>query len=148
MATTMSRAERDAFLAATRVGILTIAESGRAGLSAPIWYAYDPTVGVSVITHPSSRKGKLLAASGRYGLCVQNETPPAYQYVSVEGEVVETRPAELEADYRPISRRYLGDALGDRFAEASFSEGFLVYVMRPERWLTVDYGKDDLLGGG
>lgn len=147
MAVTMDRAEREGFLAGAHVGIMSITEAGRAPLCSPVWYDFEPGSGVWVITHPSSRKGKLLAEGERYSLCAQNESPPAYQYVSVEGPLVETRKAELEKDYRPMSRRYLGAGLGDRFAEASWNDGFCVYVMRPERWLSGDYGKDELLGG-
>ena len=36
----MTRAEREAFLAALHVGIISIAETGRGPLAVPIWYAY------------------------------------------------------------------------------------------------------------
>ena len=38
MSLAMSRAEREAFLAATRVGIVSIAEEGRGPLAVPVWY--------------------------------------------------------------------------------------------------------------
>ena len=148
MALTMDRAEREEFVSAPRVAIMSLAEPGRAGLQAPVWYDFAPDVGFWVITHPDSRKGKLLAASRRYALCAQDETPPAYRYASAEGRVVEEREAELERDYRPMGRRYLGRELGDQFVEATWDEGFRLYVMRPERWLTGDYRKDPLLSGG
>jgi nitroimidazol reductase NimA-like FMN-containing flavoprotein (pyridoxamine 5'-phosphate oxidase superfamily) len=39
MALTMTRLEREAFLADVHVGMISIAEEGRAPLTVPIWYA-------------------------------------------------------------------------------------------------------------
>ncbi|MFP6639938.1 MAG: pyridoxamine 5'-phosphate oxidase family protein, partial [Myxococcota bacterium] len=55
--------------------------------------------------------------------------------------VVETRPADLEADVAPMARRYFGEELGNAYAKATGAEGQTVYVMRPERWRTVDYAQ-------
>jgi nitroimidazol reductase NimA-like FMN-containing flavoprotein (pyridoxamine 5'-phosphate oxidase superfamily) len=136
----MSVEEREAFLADLHVGVISIRDPdpARAPVSAPIWYDFAPEVGVWVLTSPTSRKGEALKAAGRYSLVAQNEAMP-YRYVSVEGPVVEERVAELERDLRPMARRYFGVELGDAYAESN--EGGNVYVMRPERWLTVDYGK-------
>ena len=117
MALQMSRAERDTFLADVHVGVISIDQPGRAPLGVPIWYDYDPAIGVWVITSPESRKGKLLDASGRYAICAQVETG-LYKYVSVEGPITGTREADREKDLRPMARRYFGVEAGDReFAE-------------------------------
>ena len=42
MSMKMTAAEREAFLADLHVGVLSIAREGRAPLSAPIWYDYEP----------------------------------------------------------------------------------------------------------
>jgi hypothetical protein len=139
----MTKPEREAFLADLHVGVISIDQPDRAPLAVPIWYDFDPEIGVWVITEASSLKGKRLTAAGRYSLCAQTETPPVYQYVSVEGPVIETRPADVEKDTRPMARRYFGQELGDQYVAATADSGgrSLVYVMRPERWLTVDYSK-------
>jgi hypothetical protein len=144
MSLAMTKAEREAFLAEVHVGIISIAEEGRGPVAVPIWYAYEPGGELQVVTGRSSRKGRLIEKAGRFSLCVQTETPP-YKYVTVEGPVVGTGTADLEGDLRPIARRYLGRELGDRYitqahGEASSEESVLIR-MRPERWLTVDYGK-------
>lgn len=149
MSLSMSRQEREAFLADLHVGVISIADPdpGRAPLSAPIWYDFRPEAGVWVITSPSSRKGRALEKAGRYSLVAQAEQAP-YKYVSVEGPIVETRPADREADRRPMARRYFGAQLGDAYIDGQgaardvrFGEEDRVYVMRPERWLSVDYTK-------
>ena len=145
MSLKMSVAERDAFLADLHVGVISIEREGAAPLAVPIWYDYDPAVGVWVITGAESEKGRALRAAGRFSLCAQVEQPPAYQYVSVEGPIVETRPGDTERDSRPMAHRYFGPELGDLYVDSQSGDDNRVFTMRPERWRTVDYGK---LGNG
>jgi nitroimidazol reductase NimA-like FMN-containing flavoprotein (pyridoxamine 5'-phosphate oxidase superfamily) len=141
MSISMTRSERDAFLSALHVGVISIERAGQPPLAVPIWYDYDPAIGVWVITGKDSEKGRALTAAGRFTLCTQSEAPPLYRYVSVEGPVTSVRPTRLEEDLRPMAHRYFGPALGDRYVENTGNEGSLVFTMRPERWRTVDYGK-------
>jgi hypothetical protein len=144
MSLVMSRKEREDFLAGVHVGIISIAEPGRAPLAVPIWYGYAPGGELWVVTERGSRKGRLLAEARRFSLCAQTETPP-YRYVSVEGPIVSIAASLLERDERPLAHRYLGRDLGDRYIEATGGAGAradnVVVRMRPERWLSTDYGK-------
>jgi nitroimidazol reductase NimA-like FMN-containing flavoprotein (pyridoxamine 5'-phosphate oxidase superfamily) len=135
----MTRAEREAYLADLHVGVISIERPGCAPLAVPVWYDYDPAIGVWLITDADSEKGRALARSGRFTLCAQSEAPP-YQYVSVEGPIRSVRPARREEDLRAMARRYLGREGGDRYVESNDVEGN-VYTMQPERWRTVDYSK-------
>jgi Pyridoxamine 5'-phosphate oxidase len=141
MSLSMTRSEREAFLAGLHVGIVSIERTGQPPLTVPIWYDFDPAIGIWLITGKDSEKGRALAAARRFALCAQTETPPLYQYVSVEGPVISVRPARLEEDRRPMARRYFGRELGDLYVESSEDENSLVFTMRPERWRTVDYRK-------
>jgi nitroimidazol reductase NimA-like FMN-containing flavoprotein (pyridoxamine 5'-phosphate oxidase superfamily) len=143
---TMTKDEREAFLADLHVGVISIEQEGAPPLSVPIWYDYSPDVGVWLLTGANSVKGKLLEKAGRFTLVAQNEAPLNYQYVSVEGPIVETRRSEIERDRRPMARRYFGEKLGDDYVRATAEENSVVIVMRPERWRTVDYGKLSTLG--
>ena len=141
MSLAMTQEEREAFLADLHVGVISIEQKGQAPLAVPIWYDYNPGAGVWIITGDASRKAKHLLAAGRFSLVAQSEEPPAYRYVSVEGPVVETRAADLERDLRPMARRYLGNDMGDAYADATGVAGQSVFVMAPEKWRTVDYRK-------
>ena len=141
MPPTMTKEEREAFLADLHVGVISIAEEGRGPLTVPIWYSYEPGGEIRIITARSSRKGKLLEQAGRFSLCAQAETPP-YKYVSVEGPIVAIEGADLERDRRPLAHRYFGAQLGDSYIENTRDlVGNVLIRMRPERWLTVDYAK-------
>jgi nitroimidazol reductase NimA-like FMN-containing flavoprotein (pyridoxamine 5'-phosphate oxidase superfamily) len=142
MSLAMSRVEREQFLAAQRVGIVSVVEPGRGPLTLPIWYAYEPGGEVRFLTAATSRKAVLIRQAGRVSLCVQNETPP-YQYVSVEGPVTVAEP-DYERDVRPMAYRYLGEQLGDWYLQATAEErarGTILFRLKPARWLTVDYNK-------
>ena len=141
MSLAMTKEERDAFLADLHVGVISIEQGDRPPLTVPIWYDYSPDVGLWVVTGANSLKGQALQKSGRFSLVAQTETPPVYQYVSVEGPIVETRPSDLEGDLRPMAHRYFGAELGDTYVASSPSEDSLTFVMQPDRWRTVDYRK-------
>jgi nitroimidazol reductase NimA-like FMN-containing flavoprotein (pyridoxamine 5'-phosphate oxidase superfamily) len=142
MSLAMTREEREQFLAGVHVGVISIQEDGRAPLTVPIWYLYEPGGDVVIVTGGESRKGRLLEKTGRFSLCAQTEAPP-YSYVSVEGPVVSVESTDAEKTARPLARRYLGPELGDRYLEATAEQNAesQTYRMRPARWLTVDYSK-------
>ncbi len=137
----MTRAEREAFLAETHVGVLSVAEPGRAPFAVPVWYGYEPGGEIRIVTGGASRKVPLLRQAGRASLCVQDETPP-YRYVTVEGPVA-IGPPDHQRDVRDIALRYLGDQVGEQYLRATAveHETALLVTLRPEHWLTVDFRK-------
>ena len=147
MPTSMSRAEREQFLAGVHVAVLSVAAATGAGpLTVPVWYSYEPGGLVSVSTDRGSRKAVAIGAAGRFTLCAQDEQPP-YKYVTVEGPAV-IEPATLE-ERRALARRYLGPADGDAFidgetgaeAEAGTGADAIMIRMTPQHWLAADFSK-------
>jgi nitroimidazol reductase NimA-like FMN-containing flavoprotein (pyridoxamine 5'-phosphate oxidase superfamily) len=141
MSLAMSEREREEFLAAVHVGVISIERADGPPLTVPIWYGYEPGGLVWIITGAESLKGRLLSAAGRFSLCVQSEEPPLYKYVSVEGPIVDVAPADQDADRRPLAHRYFGAELGDAYVANTSGAGNLKYSMRPTRWWSVDYTK-------
>ena len=140
MSLTMSSSERERFLSALHVGIISIPRASKGPLTVPIWYDYEPGGEVWVITDSDSIKGKLLTKASRISLCAQTETAP-YQYVSVEGPFT-TRPSTQE-ELLAMAVRYLGEEQGQAYAEnsAGGGEGSIVVAIAPETWFSVDYNK-------
>jgi hypothetical protein len=136
----MSSSERERFLSALHVGIISIPRASKGPLTVPIWYDYQPGGEVWVITDTDSIKGKLLTKASRISLCAQTETAP-YQYVSVEGPFT-TRPSTQE-ELLAMAVRYLGEEQGQAYAEnsAGGGEGSIVVAIAPETWFSVDYNK-------
>jgi nitroimidazol reductase NimA-like FMN-containing flavoprotein (pyridoxamine 5'-phosphate oxidase superfamily) len=141
--TTMTKDEREAFVADVRIAVVSVAHDGKGPLTAPVWYSYEPGGDIRFVTGRDSLKGKLIAKAGRIGFCVQTETPP-YKYVSIEGPVRIEKP-DFESDQRGIAVRYLGKRGGEQYVARSGaspeSEGSIVVILTPETWRTVDYGK-------
>ena len=139
MPPSMSRAEREEFLAGVHVGVLSVASGDGSGpLTVPVWYTYQPGGTLNVSTGRGTRKAQAILAAGRFSLCVQDERPP-YKYVAVEG------PAVIEdatdAERLGLARRYLGPEGGDAYIKSVPGGGQVMLRMTPERWSSVDYGR-------
>ena len=141
MTLSMSRAERDAFLAETHVAILSVAESGRGPLAVPVWYEYEPGRDIRIVTGGKSRKMSLLRAAGRATLCAQDEKPP-YRYVTVEGPIA-FGTLDVERDWRGPAIHYLGAQMGEVYLAgmAAALADAVLFTLRPERWQTADFRK-------
>lgn len=140
MALTMSVDEREQFLADVHVAVIAIERSDGPPLAVPIWYDYRPGANLWILTTAESVKGRLLQQAQRFSLVAQDETPPFYRYVSVEGPIVSVTAADVEEDSRPMAHRYFGPDMGDTYVESSEDQA-LRFDMRPERWWSVDYSK-------
>lgn len=139
MSLTMTKVERENFLAGVHVGIVSIQRSGKGPLAVPIWYGYEPGGDVWMITAPESLKVRLLESVQRASLCVQSETPP-YAYVSIEGPI-EIRSASHD-QLVDLSVRYLGEEQGRAYASTfdGVDVGIVVSIT-PETWFSGDYSK-------
>src|SRR5688572_5155387 len=133
------------FLAGVHIGIISISDEGRGPLSVPTWYAYDAGGNLRIMTGRESQKGQLLARAGRFSRCVQTGNS-AVQVRQRRGAIVSSE-ARISSAICAPSRRYLGKKMGDRYVEETrnlptHSDNVLVR-MRPERWLTTDYSKEN-----
>jgi len=143
MELSMTRTEREAFLAGVRVAVISVADPGKGPLTLPVWYRYEPGGDIFFVTGSRSTKADLIRRAGRLSLCVQTETLP-YQYVSVEGPVTLVE-SDLDDERRQIAYRYLGEEVGEMYlqrtaAERAATPSVLIRI-KPERWITVDYHK-------
>jgi PPOX class probable F420-dependent enzyme len=133
-----SETERQEFLAAKHVAVLSVAADDRPPASVPMWYDYTPGGNIRVNTGASSRKAKLIERAGAVTLVVQHEEPP-YQYVVVEGTVVDitspTPPDVREA----VAVRYLGEEGGRAFVKSLEGRDSVLFTIRPDRWITADF---------
>jgi nitroimidazol reductase NimA-like FMN-containing flavoprotein (pyridoxamine 5'-phosphate oxidase superfamily) len=143
MSVSMSRSERDEFLAAVHVGVLGVSDGGNGPLAVPVWYSYAPGGTVNVVTGTESIKAHLIDAAERFSLCAQSEVAP-YKYVSVEGPVVARGPVD-PSERRSMAHRYLGAEFGDAYIAATEDDSAtgVTFRMMPEHWRATDFGKED-----
>ncbi|GBE66715.1 hypothetical protein MFM001_31770 [Mycobacterium sp. MFM001] len=137
-----SETERQEFLAAKHVAVLSVAaDDGRPPASVPIWYDYVPGGNIRIGTSPGSRKARLIEHAGVVTLVVQREEPP-YQYVVVEGTVVETTSPSPKDVREAIAIRYLGEEGGRAFVRNFETSDNVLFTIRPDRWLSADFTGD------
>jgi uncharacterized protein len=137
-----SETERQDFLAATHVAVLSVAATdGRPPASVPVWYDTTPKGIIRINTGLSSRKARLIQRAGVVTLVVQREELP-YQYVVVEGTVVETTtPTPLDVR-EAIAIRYLGEEDGRAFVRSLGEADSVLFSIRPDRWLSADFSDE------
>jgi nitroimidazol reductase NimA-like FMN-containing flavoprotein (pyridoxamine 5'-phosphate oxidase superfamily) len=134
-----SESERQQFLAGVHIGVLSVAATdGRPPASAPIWYDYVPGGNIRISTGASSRKAKLIEQAGVVTLAVQREELP-YQYVVVEGAVVETTTPTPPEVREEIAIRYLGEEGGRAFVQSLEGQESALFTVRPDKWISADF---------
>ncbi|MFI5782034.1 pyridoxamine 5'-phosphate oxidase family protein [Nocardia sp. NPDC051570] len=138
----MSVRDREEFLAAVHVGVLGVVDPRgvRAPLLVPVWYGYQPGGEVIVETGRDTIKAQLISATGRFSLCVQDESAP-YRYVSVEGPVVGTDDPVSISTHAALAHRYLDAPTAAAYLEANQHQLVedVVLRMRPQHWRTADF---------
>lgn len=139
MAGKLSLSEREAFLAAKHVGIISVdAGDGKPPFAVPIWYAYEPGGLVTILTSPATLKARLIKAAGAYTLAVQDEEPP-YRYVTVSGPLVETVDVADPAERLAVAQRYLGEEGGRGYMAQMGGRPNSAFRMRPATWYSFDF---------
>jgi PPOX class probable F420-dependent enzyme len=137
----LTESQRDEFLAGVHVAVLSVdAAGGRPPASVPIWYDYTPGGVIRISTGAGSRKAKLIERAGVVTVVVQREEPP-YQYVVVEGSVVDIErhtPVEVS---EAIAIRYLGEEGGREFVRSMEGTDSVLFSIRPDRWITADFSE-------
>ncbi len=137
-----TEAERQKFLAGKHIAVLSVAaEDGRPPASVPIWYDYAPGGDIRINTGAERRKARLIRDAGVVTLAVQREELP-YQYVIVEGTVVDAATPSPRDAREAIAVRYLGPEDGRAFADRMDGTQAVLFTIRPDRWITQDYSGD------
>lgn len=143
----LTKAQREAFLAGDHVGVLSVTrKNGRAPLTSPIWYGYEPGGNLTFFTSTEghvSPKVELIRNAGVVSFCVQQEALP-YRYVTIEGSVVGDDQPPSEEQMLAIAGRYLPEDVAPGFVAAELGREdsqVVVFTIRPERWFTADFSE-------
>ena len=140
MSLVMTAEERHEFLAGVHIGVVAVNRANRAPLAVPVWYDYVPGGDVLLWIYRGAVKERLFRAAGRFSICVQVETPP-YRYVTAEGPIVAMSDAPTLEQATAMAGRYLPAEEAAIYAKENLGEHSVLVRMRPEKWLSTDYGK-------
>jgi uncharacterized protein len=138
--------ERQLFLAEPHVAVVSIAsDDERPPLTVPVWYCYQPGGMITFFTGTQGRKARktrLIRQAGKLSLCVQRTEFP-YKYVTVEGSVVRIDQPPAAEQLLAVVRRYLSEDMAQSFLAAELGHPapeLVLFTIRPDRWLTADFG--------
>ncbi|WP_374614507.1 pyridoxamine 5'-phosphate oxidase family protein, partial [Gordonia sp. (in: high G+C Gram-positive bacteria)] len=116
------------------------AEPGRAPLTVPVWYQYEPGGRPWLLTGTESRKLQLIRTAGRFTLMV-DEVSPRLMYVAVSGDAVDMVPG-TRGDLQEMAARYLPPQAVDPYVEmAEKDHGPQTKLfLEPKQWVSLDLG--------
>jgi len=100
----MIPAERDAFLAETRLGILTTLRSDGSPVAVPVWFEWDGTT-VRIFTGAGTGKARRLQRDPRASLLVVNHVGESEAWVAFDGTVTIRTDGGIELAEH-LARRY------------------------------------------
>lgn len=130
----MTDAERDAFLARTRLGIFVQAREDGPPVAVPVWFEWDGAV-VRIFSGKTSGKLRRLRRDPRASLLVHNDVGEPEAWVAFDGAVtVRDDGAAAFALAERLAVRYWDVTDAAKAAElASWRNGIVLIEMRPER---------------
>ena len=91
----MTDAQRDAFLAERRYGILTTLRASGEPVSLPVWYEWDGAT-LRMFCHEASGKMKRLKRDARATVLVVNHPDEAENWVAFDGRITAREEGGLE----------------------------------------------------
>jgi len=136
----LSKDEIEAFLRRPNVAVVATVGPDGGPHAVPTWYEYD---GGQIVLHMGlrSRKYRNLRHNDRVSICVDTKTAP-YQAVVVYGRASLEVGAD-EVRLRRMAVAYLGDTVGNLYADTVSGEEIVIARVRPERIVSWDYGRGD-----
>ena len=136
----LSKEEIEAFLRQPNVAVVaTVGPDGQPH-AVPSWYEYDDG---QIVLHMGlrSRRYRNLRHNDRVSICVDTKTAP-YRAVVAYGRARLEEGTDDERSRR-MAVAYLGEALGNRYADMVRGERLVIVRVRPERIVSWDYGRGD-----
>ena len=136
----LSKDEIEAFLRRPNVAVVATVGPDGGPHAVPTWYEYDDG---EIVLHAGlrSRKYRNLRHNDRVSICVDTKTAP-YQAVVVYGRASLEVGAD-EVRLRRMAVAYLGEALGNAYADTFGGEPVAIVRVAPERIVSWDYGRGD-----
>lgn len=127
--------------------VSTLATYRRDGtvLLSPVWHEWDNR-GIVVCAGANDVKVRHLRRDPRASLVVYDQQPP-YRGLEIRGTAVVSADAEYRALVRRIAVRYLGERLGNVYAEGATESGVVIRIERANGELrTWDFADEPTTG--
>ncbi|MGQ9573242.1 MAG: pyridoxamine 5'-phosphate oxidase family protein [Dehalococcoidia bacterium] len=136
----LSKEEIEEFLSQPNIAVVaTVGPDGQPH-AVPTWYEYSHGE-IVFHTGPHSRKYRNLRHNDRVSICVDTKTAP-YKAVVVYGRAV-TEVGTDDDRSRRMAISYLGERVGNRYADSVQGSRLVIVRVRPEKIVSWDYGRGD-----
>ncbi len=139
----LGKEEIEAFLREPNVAVIATVTPDGSPHAVPTWYEYDNG---EIVLHmgAGSRRYGNIKRNSRVVVCIDTRTPP-YKAAIIEGRArtEETKPGAEDERTRRMAVHYLGEAVGNRYADAMKGQSPIVAHVSPERILSWDYSRGD-----
>ncbi|MEZ4522118.1 MAG: PPOX class F420-dependent oxidoreductase [Thermomicrobiales bacterium] len=134
--------QAEAFLQEPLVGVLATVDRRGRPHAMPIWYMYEDGV-ILMSAGRGSQKHRNIERNPAASLVVDRRETPYYA-VMVRGNAEIGPPLDIEHHER-LSKRYLGDEEGKRYAERTVGHDAITIRLHPEDWFEFhgQAGRDD-----
>lgn len=137
---TLTEQEIEEFLGQANVAIVATVGADGQPHAVPTWYEWAD--GEMVFhTGVRTRKYRNIRHNDRVSICVDSKTVP-YKAVVVYGRAT-TEVGTDDERTRRLAIRYLGEALGTRYADSLRGTRLVIVRVRPDRIISWDYGRGD-----
>ena len=136
----LTQEEIDEFLRGPNVAVVATVDPDGQPHIVPTWYLYEDG---EIVLHTglNSRKYRNLRQNARLTVCVDTKTAP-YKAVVIYGRAkMEIRTDEEGT--RRMAVAYLGEKLGNRYADSLRGQRLVVVRVKPDRVISWDYGRGD-----
>jgi PPOX class probable F420-dependent enzyme len=136
----LTQSEIDEFLRAPNIAVVATVDPDGQPHVVPTWYLHEDG---EVVFHTGlrSRKYRNLRQNPRVTLCIDVKTAP-YRAVVLYGQAeMEVRTDEERT--RRMAVAYLGEGIGNRYADSLHGERLVVVRVRPKRVISWDYARGD-----
>ncbi len=117
----------------THLAVFTVVSADGFAHSTPVWYLPEPEGGVTILIEPGSVKARILRRDPRATVLIVNNSDGGNRWVMYRGNA-EFSDDRIDDQMIRISRRYMGDSDGDKYA-ASYGKPlpFVVVSLRNPR---------------
>lgn len=136
----LSKDEIEEFLRQPNIAIVATVGADGQPHAVPTWYEYQDGE-IVFHTGPRSRKYRNLRRNDQVSICVDTKTPP-YKAVVLYGRAV-TEVGTDEDRSRRMAVNYLGERLGNRYADSLRGTRLVIVRVKPEKITSWDYGRGD-----
>jgi PPOX class probable F420-dependent enzyme len=122
---------REFLLSGTRTGKLAVVRANGLPHVTPIWFLLDDNDDLIFNTGSAAVKGRALARTRAFSLCVDDQTPP-FSFIMLECRVrsIDERDPGLREWATRIAARYMGEDLAESYGERNSAPG--EYLVRAE----------------